>query len=225
MGHAQSLPLAEPGSGATALPPDTSRQIVLASGQRKSASFWQLPPGNGYALRFAAPAASQRQLISIRIHFGYFGQRLAKGNVRLRVASVAPDGRPADDNLLAKEMLITEQTLQYLDQPLLLAWPTERIVVPASGFFIVVEGVGNAPDEYVLKSPRVVLAGAGNSAIGRRNDPGAAPRPLSTWSIPELFSAKLTTVPVELWGHENENPAWQHFTTTKQVPMLEVSFR
>ena len=209
----------------TAVLADTSHQLVLASGKVKSASFWQLPPGNGYALRFAAPVGSQRQLTSIRLHFGSFGERIARGQVRLRVASVAADGSPAADNLLAHEVLITEQTLQHLEQPLALTWPSERIIVPANGFFIVLEGVGNAADEYVIKSPRVVLAGAGNSAIGRRSQPNSPPRPLSTWSIPYLFSAKLMSVPVGFWGHEGEAPEWQSFAQSKQVPMLEVSFK
>jgi hypothetical protein len=225
--QAQSVTLAAIGTSGrpTALLADTSRQIVLLSGKIKPATFWELPPGNGYALRFIAPVGSQRQLTSIRLHFGSFGERIAKGQVRLRVASIAPDGSPANDNLLAKEVLITEQTLQYLDQPLTLTWPAERIVVPANGFFIVLEGVGNAADEYVIKSPRVVLAGAGNSAIGRRTQPNAAPRLLSTWSIPHLFSAKLTTLHVGLWGHEGEAPAWESFSSARQVPMLEVGFR
>ena len=97
--------------------------------------------------------------------------------------------------------------------------------MPANGFFIVLEGVGNATDEYVITSPHLVLAGAGNSTIGRRSQPNATPRLLSTWSIPHLFSAKLTTVPVELWGHEGEAPEWQHFSSSKQVPMLEIGFK
>lgn len=205
-------------------PTDTSRQVVLASGKLKKAAFWQLPPGDGYALRFTAPAGS-RELTSIRLHFGSFGERLARGQVRLRVASVAASGGPAADNLLAHEMLITEQTLQRLEQPLVLTWPAEHVMLPSNGIFIVLEGVGNAPDEYVIKSPSLVLAGAGNSAIGRRNQPDATPRPLSTWSIPYLFSAKLTTVPVEFWGHEGKAPEWQSFATLKQVPMLEVGFK
>jgi len=209
----------------TPLPADTSRQIVLASGKLRPATFWELPPGNGYALRFTAPPGSQRQLTSIRLHFASFGERIARGQVRLRVATVAADGSPANDNLLAKEVLISEQTLQHLDQPLALTWPAERVVVPSGGFFIVLEGVGNAADEYVIKSPRVVLAGAGNSAIGRRSQPNATPRLLSTWSIPHLFSAKLTTVPIGFWGHEGEAPEWQSFSPAKQVPMLEVGFR
>jgi hypothetical protein len=204
---------------------DTSRQVLLASGKIKSATFWELPPGNGYALYFIAPPGSQRQLISIRLYFASFRERIAKGQVRLRVASVATAGGPANDNLLAKEVLITEQTLQYLTEPLTLTWPAERITVPASGFFIVLEGVGNAADEYVITSPHIVLAGAGNSTIGRRSQPNATPRLLSTWSIPHLFSAKLTTVPVGLWGHEGEAPEWQHFSSSKQVPMLEIGFK
>jgi hypothetical protein len=225
--RAQPATLATSGPSAppTALLADTSRQVVLASGKMKSASFWQLPPGNGYALRFTAPASGQHQLTSIRLHFGYFGERIAKGQVRLRVASRAANGGPANDNLLAHEVLITEQTLQHLEQPLTLTWPTERLIVPDSGVFIVLEGVGNAPDEYVIKSPHLVLAGAGNSAIGRRSQPNAAPRLLSTWSIPNLFSAKLTRVPVEFWGHEGEAPECQSFSNLKQVPMLEVGFK
>ena len=211
-------------AGAVALAADTSHQIVLASGKIKSATFWAFPPGNGYALRFPTPATSKHQLTSIRLHFGYFGERTAKGKVQIRIASVAADGRPAADNLLALPVVITEQTLQHLTQPLTLTWPNERITVPVAGFFIVIEGVGEAADEYVISSPRVVLAGAGNSAIGRRSQPNATPRLLSTWSIPQLFSAKLTTVPVELWWHEGEELAWQSSPKAKQVPMLEVSF-
>lgn len=225
----QAQPGPQTGSGPRSQPTtslaDTSRQIMLASGKLKSSTFWELPPGNGYALRFTAPPGSQRQLTSVRLHFGSFGERIAKGQVRLRLATVAADGSPANDNLLSKEVLISEQTLQHLDQPLALTWPAERIIVPTGGFFIVLEGVGNAADEYVIKSPRVVLAGAGNSAIGRRSQPNATPRPLSTWSIPHLFSAKLTTVPVAFWGHEGEAPEWQSFSPAKQVPMLEVGFR
>ncbi len=204
---------------------DTSHQTMLATGKLKSSSFWALPPGDGYALRFAAPATSQHQLTSLRLHFGYFGSRLAKGRVRLRLARVAANGHPAEDSLLAREVLISEQTLQYLDKPLVLTWPNERIVVPASGFFVILEGLGDTADEYVIQSPRVVLAGAGNSHIGRRSQPGVTTRLLSTWSIPELSGAKPTGNQVELWAHGGDTPEWKSFPLSKQLPMLEVGFK
>ncbi|MDO7888090.1 hypothetical protein [Hymenobacter cheonanensis] len=205
-------------------PADTSHQVIIGTGKPKPAFLWSLPPGDGYALRFAPPAG-QHQVVSIRLHFQAFGQRVAKGQVRLRLARVAATGAPAEDSLLAQPVLISEYTLQTLDHPLVLTWPAERIVVPPAGFFLMLEGVGQAPDEYVMHSPRVVLAGAGNSHIGRRSQPTAPPRLLSTWSIPSLLGARAASTPLGLWAKGGEVVEWRAYPEGKQLPLLEIGFK
>lgn len=215
---------AAPARAQTGAPADTSQQVIIGTGKPKPAFLWSLPPGDGYALQFAPPVG-QHQLVSIRLHFQAFGQRVAQGQVRVRLASVAATGAPAEDNLLAQPMLISEYTLQTLDQPLVLTWPTERIMVPSAGFFLILEGVGQAPDEYVMHSPRVVLAGAGNNHIGRRSQPAATPRLLSTWSIPALLGAKVAGTPIGLWAKGGEAVEWRAYPASKQLPLLEVGFK
>jgi hypothetical protein len=144
--------------------------------------------------------------------------------VRLRVVGVAPDGSPADDDPLLPPHLISQQTLQALDQPLLLlTWPAPRLHVPATGFFVVLEGVGDAPDEYIMSYPRVVLAGKGYYQVGRRSQPQAAPRQLSTWSIPKIFGAKRTNPDIEFWMRGGDLPGWRAFPESKQAPLLAVT--
>lgn len=220
--HAQQGSGAGVGQGLAASAAGNKPPLVLTSGKRK-ALFWSLAPGEGYALRFVPPAASQ-QLSSIKVFLQPFGTRVAKGQVRVRVASMAANGAPADDNLLPHPMQLTEAMLQALDQPLVLTWPDAHLVVPAAGFFVVIEGLGDAPDEYVLRAPRLVVAGPGNHQIVRRSQPGAAPRLVSTFSIPEMWSAKPATPQVDFWAYGGDQPQWKAFPTSSRVPLLEVSF-
>jgi len=193
------------------------------SGKLKSSFFFDVAPGNGYALRFMPPAVGPHLLTSVRLHFGSFGTHVAKGQVRLRIASVSATGGPADDNLLAEPILITAQTFQALNEPLTFTWAA--IPVPTAGFFIVVEGLGDASDEYVMHSPSLVLAGAGNYQIARRSQQETPPRLLSIWSIPELRAAKPINSQVDFWMCGGEQPTWKAFPTSKQVPLFEVGLR
>ena len=218
-GCAQTTPLAHTNQLLAA----DSNQFVLVSGKLKPNFSWELSPGGSYALKFTPPVASQHRLSGIRLHFQPFGRHKAQGRVRIRVVQVAVDGSPADDYPLLPPALITEQTLQELKQPLALTFPT--ILVPTTGFFVVLEGVGEAPDEYVITSPHLVLAGPGNCLIGRRSQPDAPPRQLSTWSIPGIQGAKRTDSLLEFWMRGGDLPGWRSFPESKRVPLVEVGFR
>lgn len=203
---------------------DSSKRVVLASGKLVQNFSWELAPGGSYALKFLPPATGQHQISSIRLHLMPFGRHTAQGQVRLCVVGVAADGSPADDNPLLPPSILSTHTLQAVDQPLTLTWPTAHAVVPASGFFVVIEGLGEAPDEYTISAPRVVLAGKGYYQMGRRSQPSAAPRLLSTWSIPSIAGAKRTNPQLEFWMRGGDLPGWQSFPQKKRVPMMEVSF-
>lgn len=217
------LQLAATAAQAQAAPPAANRRVEVVSGKLRPGFFFDLGPGNGCALRFAPPAGAARRLVSVQVQFNSFERRVAQGRVRLRVASIGSGGAPATDDLLAQPVIVDTPTLQTLDHPLTLSWPA--IEVPAAGFFVVAEGVGDSPDEYVLRSPALVLAGAGNNQVGRRTQPGATPRLLSTWSIPMLRGAKPDRLPATVWLSGGPTPNhWQADSTARRVPLLSVSF-
>lgn len=175
-------------------------------------------------MRFAPPATGPRRLVSVQLHFNSFGSHVAQGQVQLRIASVSASGAPAPDNLLPQPLLVDTRTLQALDRPLTLSWPA--IAVPNTGFFVVLEGLGDAPDEYVRHTPTLVVAGPGNYQVVRRGQPDRPPRLLSIWSVPELRGARPTAGAATVWLSGGPTPNhWQADSAAHRVPLLSVGFR
>jgi len=206
-------------------PADSSQRVTVLSGRCQKGYSWALAPGDSYALKFLPPVTGQQALYSVRLYLEPFGRHVAQGQVRVRIVGVAADGSPANDASLLLPRLLTTQTLQVLnDQPLTLAWPTAHLLVPSNGLFVVLEGVGEYPDDYIITSPRVVLAGKSYSHVGRRSQPDAVPRLLSTWSIPSITGAQRTNPQPEFWMRGGDLPGWRSFPEQKRLPLIEVCF-
>ena len=201
-------------------------QVVAPSGKLKRHFLLAASPGASYALYFQVPAAKgPLTLTGIWLHLQTFGRDTARGSVRVRVASVTATGAPAEDDLLPTSIVLTTSVLQVLDKPVLLNWPTKRVSLPAAGFFIVVEGLGNTPDEYTTNSPATAKSICSDCyTIGRRNEPNAPLRLLAARSVPKLLVAKPAISPFNYWIRGGHLPIWQAFASSKEVPLLEAVF-
>jgi hypothetical protein len=154
-----------------------------------------------------------------------FGRDTVRGQIRIRLASVTTAGVPAEDDLAPKQLILTESELQAATQPLLFTWPAKSVLVPSTGFFIVLEGLGNVPDEYTTNSPATAqLICSDCYTIGRRTEPTAPLRLLPAASIPKILAAKPLSLPVNYWMRGGHLPVWQPFFNSREVPLLEVLF-
>ncbi|RZL13831.1 MAG: hypothetical protein EOO62_07095 [Hymenobacter sp.] len=197
----------------------------MTSGKLKRNFYLAATPGSGYALHFYPPAPDQRALTGIALRVQPFGRDTARGRLRIRVASVAPAGGPADDDLLPASIVLTDSVLQAATKPFLLAWQPNRVLVPATGFFVVVEGMGDAADEYATNSPATAKRICSNCyTIGRRNEPNAPLRLLPARSVPKLPAAKPTLISADYWVRGGHIANWQRNPATSEVPLLELFF-
>lgn len=121
--------------------------------------------------------------------------------------------------------MLTESVLQAVSQPLLLEWPGSGVDVPATGFFIVVEGLGNYSDEYTTNSPASAKSICPDCyTISRRNYPNAQLRLLPVASVPELLTAKPAQSHPDYWMRGGHLSSWQPFLNSEEVPLLELFF-
>jgi len=199
--------------------------LVTASGKVKRNFFLAASPGASYALHFYAPTTGPHILTGVQVHLQPFGHDTARGQVRVRIASVTATGGPAEDDLLPIKMVLTESVLQAVNQSLLLDWPGGGVNIPATGFFLVLEGLGNYPDEYTTNSPASAkLICPDCYTISRRNDPNAQLRLVPAASVPMLLAAKPDQSHPAYWMRGGHIPIWQPFLDSKEVPLLEVFF-
>jgi len=216
--RAQVLPHSLPGDS-------LHRQLTTSSGKLRRNFFWAATPGASYALHFYAPTASQQVLTGVRLYLQVFGRDTARGQIRVRIASVTPTGTPADDDLAPTQLVLTEPMLQAATKPLLLTWPGKSVPVPAKGFFIVLEGIGKAPDEYITNSPATAHSICADCyTIGQRNTPNAPLRILPASSVPKILAAKPLGLPVNYWMRGGHLAVWQPFPNSKEVPLLDALF-
>ncbi len=122
-------------------------RLLLTSGKKDNRSHI-MGPGGGFAFRFVAPLSELHSLTQIRLHLSK-PAKIEEGQLSIRIASITPNDRPADDNLLPAPLIIKTETLQRTKQSLTLSWPTNAVIVPSNGFFIVVECLGRTADEFV----------------------------------------------------------------------------
>lgn len=213
-----------PATATTVVADKNSKQALVSSGKLRRNFYFSVAPGASYALRFT-PSDGQQSLTSLHLHFKPFGRDTAKVPVRVRIANVTATGSPADNDLLPTPVLLANPTLQELRQPLVLMWATGQVHVPANGFFVVIEGVGSTPDEYVAGLSRPwAYSYNGYYQLAHRQQPDAPLRLLNRLSIPMLLSAKPTTLPTSLWTRGGDQPDWQPDLNYKQVPLLEIGF-
>ncbi len=208
------------------LPVDSLRnQLAKPSGKLRRGFFWAASPGASYALHFYAPVDGQRVLTGVRVYLQAFGRDTARGKIRVRLASVTDTGAPADDDLAPTQLVLTEPVLQAATKPLLLTWASKSVPVPNKGFFIVLEGLGNTPDEYTTDSPATAHSICADCyTIGQRNAPNAPLRILPASSVPKILAAKPSALPVNYWMRGGHLATWQPFPTSKEVPLVEVLF-
>jgi hypothetical protein len=175
-------------------------------------------------VRFAAPRGGYHLLSSVRVHL--LSTSLIKaGALRVRAASVAATGGPADDDLLPTPVVLTTATLQSSRKNLLISWPTNRVQVPENGFFLVVECQGSTPDEYVSK---LIPAPNANQLphyeLRRRNQPAGTPRLASISDFLTLMGAEPAATGAESWYRDTVTQQWRTSRTAKSVVFLEAVF-
>ncbi|MGI4875154.1 MAG: hypothetical protein ACRYFX_28700 [Janthinobacterium lividum] len=186
---------------------DQIARLVVQSGKR-TGGYHYTGPGGTDAVRFTAPRAGYHALRGIRVNLFMPGS-IKQGSLRVRLASVGADGSPAEDNLLPAPVLLTTAALQQAHKYMTLTWPTNRVAVPEAGFFIVLESVGNFPDEYISKdltltrTDRKVLV-----EISRRNAPGTAPRLADYTDFVRLMGATPATTQAESWTRDTVTRRW-----------------
>jgi len=143
----------------------------------------------------------------------------------VRATSVAADGGPAADDLRPVPVVLTTSTLQHSRENLLITWPTNQLQVPENGFFIVVEGAGSTPDEYVSKlifAPD--LKQPAHYELRRRNQPATTPRLAATRDFPALMGAEPAATGAESWYRDTVTQEWRPSRNAKSVVFLEAVF-
>lgn len=203
---------------------DKITRLAVASGDMKRNTFHELAPGGGNAVRFGAPRGGYHVLRSVQVHLAATS-RLKEGALRVRATSVAANGGPATDDLLPVPVVLTTATLQRSRKNLLISWPNNQLQVPENGFFLVVEGLGSTPDEYVSK---VILAPdpkqPAHYELRHRNQPASTPRPAGIHDFPALMGAEPATTGAESWYRDTVTQEWRLSRSTKSVIFLEAVF-
>jgi hypothetical protein len=203
---------------------DKITRLVVASGEKKRSTFHELAPGGGNAVRFEAPRGGYHVLRSVRVHLAATSM-LREGALRVRATSVAANGGPATDDLLPVPVVLTTSTLQHSRKNLLITWLTNQLQVPEKGFFIVLEGVGSTPDEYVSK---LILAPdpkqLAHYELRRRNRPTTTPRLAAIHDFPALMGAEPTATGAESWHRDTATQEWRPSRGAKLVVFLEAVF-
>lgn len=200
-----------------------SSRLMVSSGTEDSNTLHIISPGGGYAIRFLAPKSNYHELRWVRVHLKY-SSKTKEGQLRIRLASVADDGSPADDSLLAP-ILLNTLDLQRAQRHLTLQWPTRHLYVPVRGFFIIVEGVGKVPDEYVSG----VQITEGNKKpppykISSRTQPGAVIRVVNADNFPKLKGTKPNTNSAESWYRDTVTRQWRGSIPGRSVLLVEALF-
>lgn len=99
-------------------------RLVVSSGKEDNKTTHIVSPGGGYAIRFIAPRSNYHELVQIRLYSKNTSE-LREGQLRVRIASVAEDGSPADDSLLAP-MILNINNLQHVHHHITLQWHNKK---------------------------------------------------------------------------------------------------
>jgi hypothetical protein len=203
---------------------DKITRLVVASGEKKRSTFHELAPGGGNAVRFGAPRGGYHVLSSVRVYLAA-SHTLKEGALRVRAASVAANGGPADDDLLPTPVVLTTANLQHSHKNLVINWPANRVQVPETGFFLVLEGLGSTPDEYVSK---VVLPTnpkqPAHYELRRRSQPDSTLRLAEVHAFPMLMGAEPDATGAESWYRDTVTQEWRPSRGAKLVVFLEAVF-
>ncbi|RSK32505.1 hypothetical protein [Hymenobacter metallilatus] len=199
-------------------------QLVVASGIEKNNTWHSQAPGGGYAVRFQSPQAGYHKLRQIRVHL-YQPSRIREGQLRVRVASVTAAKGPASDNLLPEPVLLTTKILRASRKHLTIQWPTAQLLVPDQGFFIVIEGIGNYPDEYVSGlEPQMGKPAAPRYQLRRRIDSSHTLRTAPITDFPILKGTQVDTKTAESWYLDAVTQEWHYKPSESSVVLLEAIF-
>ena len=181
-------------------------------------------PGHSYAVRFAAPRAGYHRLNSF-MFFLDNPARIKEGQLRIRAASVATDGSPANDNLLPSFVTITTADLQQVHRNFQVRWPTSQMVVPDGGFFLVIDSQfsdstsyisGSAPSPTPHQFPRYV--------IRQRGQPTTATRLVDMENFPALRRAEASESGVEGWQKLIGQTQWRRAEPNEPIVYVEAFF-
>lgn len=160
----------------------------------------------------------------MRLHLQH-ANKLREGQIQVRVASVAANGGPAADNLLPTPALLTTADLLRARHHLTLQWPTAQLVVPAQGFFIVVEGIGQSADEYVS---RLVMPENRSEAtrfeIRHRSQAKNPGRLAEAMRFPRLKGTKPDPTAAESWYRDTVTQEWRRSRVGQSVLLVEAVF-
>ncbi len=205
---------------------DKITRLVVATGNLKRNASHGIMPGGGFAVLFGAPRRGYHMLSSIRVHLDAPGS-IREGQLRVRVASMAPGGGPDPGDLLPTPLVLTTETLQHARKNLLLSWPDSRILVPEGGFFLVVEGLSNQPDEYVsgVRSPTTSRE-IPRYELSRRDQPTAPLRVVAFRDLPVLLGAVPAATGAEGWHKDAATQQWRRDRdyAGRSVVFLEAVF-
>ena len=196
---------------------------LAATARPRGNTYYALTPGSGYALRVHLEAG-QSCLRELQAWLHPL-QRCdtVKVPVRVRLASMKPTGQPADDDLLPAPMILTPAVLRQSSfQPLVFTWPPGQVVIPQQGAFIIFEGIGNTPDEYVSGLIHSRELGGDAYQVTRRLQPEVAPYLLRHQHIALLLNGKPTNSADTFWLRGDLQPDWRLGDPGMYVPLLKV---
>lgn len=199
-------------------------QIVLFSGVEHRNHGYYLGPGGGNALYYKKALVNHRNLSQIRLHL-VNPKSIREGNLSIRIASVTATGDPAADNLLAEPIIISNERLRHSKKSFLLRLPAPGIAMPETGFFIVLECIGNSSTEYVSAlAPGKSKSAAPVYIISANENPQAPTRQVPMHYFPALAGAKPTDASsIVEYYQDTVTKKWQR--SKNSIIFLEASFK
>jgi len=184
----------------------SAKQLTVVSGTAKDNSWQIVSPGGQHAIRFFAPRPEFHSLRSLTFYLRN-PRTIQEGNLRVRIASPTESGEPAENDLLPTPLILTTDQLRSADKALTLEWTATALIVPPDGFFIVLEYVGNYPDEFladvIIRTKRSIP----QYVIRRRSRPDTEFRLVNSEHFPIIKN---------IIGDRNSAESWYRDTVTRQ---------
>ncbi|TGE07785.1 hypothetical protein [Hymenobacter fodinae] len=202
---------------------DRINRLVVASGREERKRWHLMAPGGATAVRFHAPRAQYHELRQLRLHLHHVGH-LREGQLQIRVASVSATGAPSDNNLLPDDVLLTTTDLRRANRHLTLEWPTAHLLVPAGGFFIVIECLGQSTDEYSSRLLPPGKDGILRYEISHQAHPQSPTRLAEARNFPALQTAQLNPSTAESWYRDTVTQEWRRNHPGQAVILVEAVF-
>ncbi|RTQ50794.1 hypothetical protein EJV47_09235 [Hymenobacter gummosus] len=203
---------------------DRIERLSVSSGTEDRRTWHVVAPGSGCAVRFQHPRAGYHELRQLRLYLDAPGF-IKDGGLRVRVASVTASGQPAADNLLPQPVVLDTRALRRSRRVLTLHWPDYHLTVPSEGFFLIIEGVGQQPDEVIGgKLPPTRHHRLGFYEIKRVGNSAETLRVVDVDWFPKLRGADYTGDGADVWWRNTKTGEWGAAKIGNPIPMLEAVF-